>query len=112
MNATATTAPATSGTADAAGPALELRHVSKTYGSGAIRVDALHDLSLTLAEVLTAVMGASGSGKSTFLHCAAGLDRPTGGSVRLGGVDLGGSTRTPSRGSAVSGSDSSSSPST
>ncbi len=35
-------------------------------------------------------MGPSGSGKSTFLHCAAGLDRPTGGTVRLGGTELSG----------------------
>lgn len=37
----------------------------------------------------TAVMGPSGSGKSTLLHCAAGLDRPTSGSVRIGGVEVG-----------------------
>lgn len=36
----------------------------------------------------TAVMGPSGSGKSTFLQCAAGLDRPTAGSVRLGGTEI------------------------
>ncbi|WP_268761369.1 ATP-binding cassette domain-containing protein, partial [Frankia sp. AvcI1] len=36
----------------------------------------------------TAVMGPSGSGKSTLLHCAAGLDRPTSGSVWLAGRDL------------------------
>src|SRR4051812_48351389 len=37
----------------------------------------------------TAVMGASGSGKSTLLHCAAGLDRPTSGTVSLDGTELG-----------------------
>src|SRR3954447_24095190 len=37
----------------------------------------------------TAVMGASGSGKSTLLHCAAGLDRPTSGTVSIDGAELG-----------------------
>jgi putative ABC transport system ATP-binding protein len=36
----------------------------------------------------TAVMGPSGSGKSTFLHCAAGLDVPSSGSVRMGDTEL------------------------
>ena len=35
------------------------------------------------------MIGPSGSGKSTFLHCAAGLDQPTAGTVRLAGQDLG-----------------------
>ncbi|GAB3804206.1 ABC transporter ATP-binding protein [Micromonospora zhanjiangensis] len=42
------------------------------------------------AGTFTAVMGPSGSGKSTLLHCAAGLDRPTAGTVSIGGTDLGG----------------------
>ena len=42
----------------------------------------------------TAVMGPSGSGKSTLLHCAAGLDRPTSGPVRLGGTELAGLAET------------------
>ena len=65
---------------------VRLSSVSKLYGSGDNSVAALRELSLGLAEgSFTAVMGPSGSGKSTFLHCAAGLDRPTSGTVQLGG---------------------------
>jgi putative ABC transport system ATP-binding protein len=75
----------------AAGSALALDRVCKTYGAGDSRVEALRDLSMTLDRgSYTAVMGPSGSGKSTFLHCAAGLDRPTTGTVRLEDVDLAG----------------------
>ena len=42
---------------------------------------------------LTAVVGASGSGKSTLLQCAAGLDTPTSGTVRIAGTDLSGLSR-------------------
>lgn len=52
---------------------------------------ALDGLSLALhPQRFTAVMGASGSGKSTFLHCLAGLDQPTSGQVLLGETDLAG----------------------
>ncbi|MBB1245194.1 ABC transporter ATP-binding protein [Streptomyces durbertensis] len=69
--------------------AVELRSVSRTYGRGAGEVAALRDLSLTFGRgSFTAVMGPSGAGKSTLLHCAAGLDRPDGGSVQLAGTDL------------------------
>lgn len=65
--------------------------VHKVYGTARRRrVVALDDVSITLDRgTFTAVMGPSGSGKSTLLQCAAGLDRPTSGSVRLDGVDLG-----------------------
>lgn len=50
---------------------------------------ALAGVDLALPRgTFTAVMGPSGSGKSTFLQCAAGLDRPTSGSVRLGGTEI------------------------
>src|SRR5262245_49664846 len=68
---------------------LELDRVSRTYGRGPHTVYALRDLDARLyAHSLTAVMGPSGSGKSTFLQCAAGLDKPTSGSVRLAGQDI------------------------
>ncbi|MGW6461683.1 ABC transporter ATP-binding protein [Streptomyces sp. NPDC055078] len=71
------------------GLAVELRGVRRQYGRGAGTVHALAgvDLALPLG-TFTAIMGPSGSGKSTFLQCAAGLDRPTAGSVRLGGTEI------------------------
>ncbi|GAA2608678.1 ABC transporter ATP-binding protein [Actinomadura fulvescens] len=69
--------------------------VSKVYGKGKSAVAALREVSVTLPKGgFTAVMGPSGSGKSTFLHCAAGLDKPTSGTVRLGGTDLSGMNET------------------
>jgi putative ABC transport system ATP-binding protein len=69
--------------------AVVMTSVSKVYGRGGGAVAALREVSVTLPSGgFTAVMGPSGSGKSTFLHCAAGLDRPTSGSVRLGGTEL------------------------
>ncbi|WP_021595032.1 ABC transporter ATP-binding protein [Actinomadura welshii] len=66
--------------------AVSLDAVSKTYGE----VRALDGVTRTFPRGgFTAVMGPSGSGKSTFLHCASGLDRPTAGTVRIGGVELG-----------------------
>ncbi|MGY0061777.1 ABC transporter ATP-binding protein [Streptomyces sp. LZ34] len=73
----------------AGGAAVELRGVRRQYGRGSRAVHALRGIDLTLPRgSFTAVMGPSGSGKSTFLQCAAGLDRPTAGSVRLGGTEI------------------------
>ncbi|MFI7639038.1 ABC transporter ATP-binding protein [Nonomuraea sp. NPDC049400] len=69
--------------------AVRLDAVSKVYGRGQSAVAALREVSVGIPRgTFTAVMGPSGSGKSTFLHCAAGLDVPSSGSVRLGGADL------------------------
>ncbi|MEU4985241.1 ABC transporter ATP-binding protein [Streptomyces sp. NPDC021969] len=71
------------------GLAVELRGVRRQYGRGAGTVHALAGIDLALPRgTFTAVMGPSGSGKSTFLQCAAGLDRPSAGSVRLGGTEI------------------------
>ncbi|MZD10096.1 ATP-binding cassette domain-containing protein, partial [Streptomyces sp. SID5785] len=70
-------------------PAVELRDVTKIHGREAGSVRALDHVSARFgAGTFTAVMGPSGSGKSTLLQCAAGLDRPTSGSVHIGGEDL------------------------
>jgi putative ABC transport system ATP-binding protein len=69
--------------------ALQLTEVSKVYGSGATQIQALRgvDLSVEPGE-LVAVMGPSGSGKSTLLTIAGGLEEPSSGEVRVGGVPL------------------------
>ena len=75
-----------------AGPAaqaLRLVKLCKTYGSDGGAVKALDGVTLGLGRgTFTAVMGPSGSGKSTLLQCAAGLDRPDSGIVRVDGTEL------------------------
>ncbi|HET6858854.1 MAG TPA: ABC transporter ATP-binding protein [Streptomyces sp.] len=74
-------------TTTAAPPAVRLTALRKTYRE----VSALDGVDIDFhSGTFTAVMGPSGSGKSTLLQCAAGLDRPTSGSVTVGGTELGG----------------------
>jgi putative ABC transport system ATP-binding protein len=70
-------------------PALELRRVSKLYGSGVSEVQALSEVDLSVERgELVAVMGPSGSGKSTLLTIAGSLEHATSGQVLVDGVDL------------------------
>jgi putative ABC transport system ATP-binding protein len=75
--------------ATASVPAVALREVRKVYGRGEGQVIALDGVSVRLSTgSFTALMGPSGSGKSTFLNVAAGLDRPSSGTVALGNTEL------------------------
>ena len=68
---------------------LELEHITKVYRTGAIEVRALDDVSLHVDEgEMLAIMGASGSGKSTMMNILGCLDAPTTGSYRLDGQDV------------------------
>ena len=73
------------------GPVISVRGLSLRLVSGGRPVDVLTDVSLEIpARQFVAVAGPSGSGKSTLLGLIAGLDRPTSGSIRVAGVELGG----------------------
>jgi putative ABC transport system ATP-binding protein len=83
----------TNGRAAPHGDATTVRATALTrrYGAGDSAVDALRGVSLDVPRgQFAAIMGASGSGKSTLMHILAGLDRPTGGDVEIGGRRLNG----------------------
>jgi len=65
---------------------IEMRDLAKVYHRGREAVEVLHHLDLTIEEGdFVALMGPSGSGKTTLLNLIGGLDRPSGGSVSVGG---------------------------
>ena len=68
---------------------IQVSDITKTYGTGNLRVDALAGVSFTVnAGDYCAIMGASGSGKSTLMNIIGCLDRPTSGNYCLDGVDV------------------------
>ncbi|SDI98014.1 putative ABC transport system ATP-binding protein [Frankineae bacterium MT45] len=72
-------------------PAARAMNVTKSYGSAETSVRALDDVSVDFhSGQFTAIMGPSGSGKSTLMHCLAGLDTVTSGSVWIGDTSLSG----------------------
>jgi putative ABC transport system ATP-binding protein len=72
------------------GHAIEVDDVVKAYPLSAGEVTAVDHLSLDIAQgAFVAIVGRSGSGKTTLLNLFAGIDRPTSGTVRVAGTDLG-----------------------
>ncbi|WNV87146.1 ABC transporter ATP-binding protein [Umezawaea sp. Da 62-37] len=72
-----------------ASPVLRAEGVSREFGRGDTATQVLHDCHLEVhAGQIVAIVGKSGSGKSTFANCLSGLDRPTSGRITLLGHDL------------------------
>ena len=68
---------------------LKVENLVKTYGKGENKVTAVDNISFTVQKgEFLAIVGASGSGKSTILHLLGGVDRPTSGKVYIDGKDI------------------------
>lgn len=70
-------------------PIIQIRHLTKTYGSGPEEVRALEDISLDIfSGEIFGIIGLSGAGKSTLVRCMNLLERPSAGSVLVDGRDM------------------------
>jgi putative ABC transport system ATP-binding protein len=75
-------------------PVIQLEQIHKTYTMGEVEVHALRGISLTIREgEFVAIMGTSGSGKSTTMNIIGCLDRPTRGTYILDGQDVSGMSK-------------------
>lgn len=75
-------------------PSIECRDLTRTYRRGPVTITPLDRLDLDVdAGDFVALMGPSGSGKTTLLNLIAGIDRPSGGTLAVGGVELGSLSR-------------------
>jgi putative ABC transport system ATP-binding protein len=71
-------------------PLVQLERVGRVYDTGRVQVVALHDVDVAIGRgEFVAIVGPSGSGKSTLMHIVGCLDRPTSGSYRVAGTDVG-----------------------
>ena len=69
---------------------IEAEKLCKTYKTGALEVEVLRDINLSIyRSEFVSIMGPSGSGKSTLLYLMGGLDKPSGGFIRIKGRELG-----------------------
>ena len=74
---------------DPASPLIRIRGLSKGYRRGGQVIPVLLDLDMdVVAGEFVALMGPSGSGKSTLLNLIAGIDKPSAGTIEIGGVDI------------------------
>jgi putative ABC transport system ATP-binding protein len=70
-------------------PMITLQHITKTYETPAGSFKALYNIDLEIARAeFVAIVGKSGSGKSTLLNMIGGIDRPSSGSLSIGGADI------------------------
>lgn len=68
---------------------IEITGLTKIYNSSEVKVKAVNGIDISFKEgEFTAVVGPSGSGKTTFLNMLGGLDRPTSGTVKIGGINI------------------------
>jgi len=68
---------------------IEIKNLVKIYNGGEVQVKAVNGIDIDFAEgEFTAVVGPSGSGKTTFLNMLGGLEEPTSGEVKIGGVNI------------------------